>query len=357
MTITYIISSLGPGGAERQLVNLVNVLPDTLSVHIIVLKQDVSMARHLTHPKVDVHRLNLRRPYSLKGWTRLLALLTDQKPDIVHSHMFLSNMAARLAKLFCRYPVLVNHDHGLSSWKGPFLCLLDRASQGLADKSIVVSDASRQLRLRREHLSRSRVLVLPNAIPWQQWADVRRTNPNRYTTWGVAARLTPNKRVELVLHLLAMARDAGARAKLLIAGDGPQRDSLTDRCHQLGLDDCVQFLGHVRDMRDFYAQVDVVLLTSILEDCPLTILEALAAGRFVVGSRAGGLPEILGGAPDALLLQDPSKGHSAARVLASIPAGFDSTANREFARKYDVASYRDAVLRLYADLIKEAEPR
>ena len=352
MKIAYVISTLHGGGAERMLVNLVNALPSTMEIHVIVLKTTGQMAEHLRHPRTRIHTLKIRSHADLAGWLRFARLLASIRPDIVHSHMTLSNLATRAAKPFSRIPILLNHEHGLGVWKGRALCLLNAATQVLADRVITVSEASRQIRISRERIHPDRISTLYNAIDWTYWSSVAPVGPRDGLSLGVAASLTRVKRIDLALRVLAGLRAARPDARLFIAGEGPELAHLKTLACELGIAPYVEFLGFVQDMAGFYARVDAVLLTSLREDCPMALIEALAAGRFVVGPATGGVPEILRPPVEGVLMDDGNDLSHVIRNLQSLPAGFDSTINRQYARRFDIVGYTRELVSLYQGLIE-----
>ena len=352
MKIAYVISTLQGGGAERMLVNLVNALPATMEVHIVVLKTVGQMAEHLRHPRASVHALQIKSHADLAGWTRFVRLLGRIRPDIVHSHMTLSNLATRAARPLSRIRVLLNHEHGLGVWKGRTLCLLDGATQFLADRVITVSDASRRIRMSRERIRPGRIMTMYNAIDWTRWSNVTPTGPRQGLILGVAASLTRVKQIDLALRVLAGLRATRPDVRLLVAGEGPELAHLRTLSRELGIDPHVEFLGFVQDMAEFYAKVDAVMLTSLREDCPMAMLEALAAGRFVVGPATGGTPEILQPPVEGVLVEDDQDLSPVIRRLQDLPAGFDSPINRHYARRFDITDYATNLVSLYEGLAK-----
>jgi glycosyltransferase involved in cell wall biosynthesis len=346
--VAYIISTLDVGGAEQQLVNLLNALPEHIEPVVFVLRDQLSLKGRLTNPRVRLEIIGLRKRWDAPRWLRLARALRRERPSVIHSHMLLSNFAARAMSQLCTPNVVVNHEHGLSGWKGSILNSLDYLSQPLADVVVVVSEASRQVRLSRARLDPQRLVVLPNAIDWHALSEVPPASSDfPGATWGVAARLSPIKRVELAIELLARARRLGFENRLLIAGDGPERSKLEERAAALGVSGSVVFLGFVPDMVGFYERIDALLLTSSSEDCPMTVLEALAAGRFVAATAVGGVPELLREASHAHLISDASGLDEAARILGSLKAGFLSLENREYAKKFDLGRYIERLLTLY----------
>lgn len=355
LRIAYLISTLEPGGAERQVINTVNGLPDWIHGTLFVLRDQVRLAEQLSNPRVQLRVIGLKGRGDVQGWARLANELRAQRPDILHSHMALSNLGARLLRPWIRPGALINHEHGLAGWKGPALRWAERASQRLADRIVVVSRASLKVRVERSKVDPERLTVLPNAIPYDVMRAVPPAPSNRETaTWGIAARFHPKKRVDLAIDLVAEARRQGYRRKLLIAGEGEDLDRLQAHARSLGVEDSVEFLGHVADMPGFYASVDVVLLTSETEDCPMTVLEALAAGKFMAATAVGGVPELLENAADACLITDTVNLEPAVKALVAVGPGFDSAKNRAYAERFSIEAYVAQLTSLYLDTLKHA---
>jgi len=357
MKVAFVISTLNGGGAERMLVNLVNALPHTMEIHIVVLKTTGQMAGHLLHPRVSTHALGIKSLADFPGWARFTRLLRQIRPDVVHSHMTLSNLVARAARLVSPTPVLVNHEHGLGMWKGRILCFLDGVTQSLADRVITVSDTSRNIRISRERISPERICTMYNAIDWARWSNVTPGGPRSGLSLGVAASLTRVKRIDLAIRMLAALRAKRPDAKLMIAGEGPELAYLKGVSQELNVHSHVEFLGFVQDMAEFYSKVDVVMLTSLREDCPMALLEALAAGRFVVGPATGGVPELLRPPVEGAIIENADNFSEVIEKLQDLSPGFDSPANREYARQFDTGEYAKRVVSLYEELAHAASTR
>jgi glycosyltransferase involved in cell wall biosynthesis len=110
-----------------------------------------------------------------------------------------------------------------------------------------------------------------------------------------AARLDAVKRPLLVAEIakaLAALRPQGD-FRVIVAGDGPERERFERRVHKLGLDAMFDFRRQVDDLSSLYAACDVVILPSRSEGVPLVVLEALASARPVVASNVGAIGEVL----------------------------------------------------------------
>jgi len=126
-------------------------------------------------------------------------------------------------------------------------------------------------------------------------------------TWRVAfiGRLDPVKRVHLLIAAVAQLRASLDRPVVLtIAGDGPERARLEEIVRRAGLQDAVRFLGEVTNVRAVLADCDVFVLPSIQEGLPLTILEAFAGRRPVIGFGVPGVRELLRNGETGILCPD-----------------------------------------------------
>jgi glycosyltransferase involved in cell wall biosynthesis len=124
-----------------------------------------------------------------------------------------------------------------------------------------------------------------------------------------AARLDAVKRPLLVADIakaLSALRPKGD-FRVIVAGDGPERERFERRVRKFGLDAMFDFRGQVNDLSSLYAACDVVILPSRSEGVPLVVLEALASARPVVASNVGAIPEVLDSSC-GILIEAPDAG-------------------------------------------------
>ena len=113
-----------------------------------------------------------------------------------------------------------------------------------------------------------------------------------------AARLSPQKAIDVLLSAAALVPDA----VFIIAGDGPERSGLEARAHALGIAPRVRFLGARDDVPELLAICDLFVLPSLFEGLPLSVLEAMAAGKPVVATRIPGTDEAVADGETGLLV-------------------------------------------------------
>ena len=106
-------------------------------------------------------------------------------------------------------------------------------------------------------------------------------------------RLTPVKGLEFFLKAARIVRSQRPNVKFIIAGDGPLKYPLQALACEYGLEKDVLFVGHRDDSHEILELMDIFVLPSFSEGIPMVLLEALALARPVVGSRVGGIPEVI----------------------------------------------------------------
>jgi glycosyltransferase involved in cell wall biosynthesis len=244
----------------------------------------------------------------LKALLRMIQVIRAEKPDIVHTHMAKAGTVARLAAILCRVPVVIHtyHGHVFHSYFGSlktkvFLAIEKVLGMGTS-RIITVGDGQRD------------EIVSFGVAPFQKFMPIRlglELEPfleaesvrgslrkelgvgDDVPLIGISARFVPIKAHEDFLQAAAFALKKLPNALFLMIGDGERRAELEQVAADLGITSSVKFLGFRRDVREVYADLDVVALSSLNEGSPVVLIEASAAGRPVVSTRVGGVPEVV----------------------------------------------------------------
>jgi glycosyltransferase involved in cell wall biosynthesis len=203
-----------------------------------------------------------------------------------------------------------------------------------------------------------RVEVIPSGIDLSQFSSGTRSAKLR-ASFGVregermllfVSRLAREKNVDLLIDAMRACR---VPARLIIAGDGPERAALEARAAAYGLGDRIRFAGAVerRALPDLYASADAFVFPSVTETQGLVLVEALAAGTLVIAADAEPVREVLGGAGHLV----PPGARAFADAFARVPL---SPQPEETARacaaaaRYGIERQAAAVGDLYADLTR-----
>jgi glycosyltransferase involved in cell wall biosynthesis len=215
---------------------------------------------------------------------------------------------------------------------------------------------------------RRKVVVVGNGIDAASLAvapdaELRRELgiPERAVVVGTVGRLTEIKRQDFLLRGFARVALARADAHLLVVGDGPMRTELEILARTLGVSGRVHFAGYRADPERFYPLMDVFALTSRSEGMPLSVLEAWAAGKPVVATRVGGLPDLVedGRTGHLVALDDvPGLASALGGVLDSpaLAARMGAAGRAVVRDRFDVSVMAEAYQRLYADEVAAARP-
>ena len=110
---------------------------------------------------------------------------------------------------------------------------------------------------------------------------------------GIVGRLVPVKNHKMLFKVAKRVKGKGLRVKIAVIGDGEMREELEKYVIELGIEDKVEFRGWIKDLKAIYEGLDIVVLTSLNEGTPVSLIEAMAAGRPVVTTNVGGVKDIV----------------------------------------------------------------
>jgi glycosyltransferase involved in cell wall biosynthesis len=311
----------------------------------------------------------------LVATVRLARLIRREQPDILHTHTAKAGTVGRVAALLAGRrgpPVVVHtfHGHVLRGYFGPlrswFFRQLERWLARHTTALIAVSPQVRDDLVALGVAPAERFVVVRLGVELEERvageqngrAESRRylgIGPERFAV-GWIGRMTAVKRTDDVLVAFKQLREDGVDAVLCLVGDGPDRPQLEQRAHELGVIRDTLFLGYQDDVAPFYAAFDALILPSSNEGTPVSAIEALAAGRPVVATRVGGVPDVVQEGEDGFLVEPGATDDLAERLgrLAREPELRErmGRAGRErVLPRYAVERLVDDVDRLYRSLL------
>lgn len=245
----------------------------------------------------------LGREISLKddiaAFFKLYRLMKDEKPDIVHTHTAKAGTLGRLAALCAGVPIKIHTFHGhvlygyFSKAKSLFFIIIERVLAIFTDKIIAVSPQIR-LDLIRFGIKEEKIVSIPVGLELDELLQLGHRNDDSGLNVGIVGRLTEIKNHRFFLQVAKefQNRSLDSRLKFKIIGDGHLRSALVEYANSLGLKN-VEFKGWVKDAKKIYEELDIVVLTSLNEGTPISLIEAMAAARPVVAIEVGGVADIV----------------------------------------------------------------
>ncbi len=309
--VLSLVASLGStgGGAERMARELAARLNSdryrrTLCVTRASTKdktpEELSIARSLEGRGVHVMLLDRRHKLDLRAWRPLVDYIRREKVDVLHSHMFGSNVSAAVLGPMARVPVVIAHEHGWSYSGQPWRRVLDRE---LISRSCDAMIASSQLTCRKmvevERIDpeRTRLIYVRNGIvaPIPTGRSVRAELgiAADAPVVGAVARLDQYKALHILIDAAPRLKATFPSVRILIVGEGSERSRLEARIARQRLGDVISLLGSRTDVPDLIEAFDVATLCSYSETTPLAIMEYMALGKPVVATRVGGIPDLI----------------------------------------------------------------
>jgi glycosyltransferase involved in cell wall biosynthesis len=381
--VLRVIARLNVGGPALHVTYLARGLADrgyeTTLVAGDVGRGEESMAFVAEEAGVEVVPLRgLSRELSpvhdaVAAW-RLARIIRRLRPDVVHTHTAKAGAVGRAAAVLAgpRRPVVVHtfHGHVLRGYFGDVGTRVFRAIETIlaraTDRLIAVSPEVRDELVALGVAPKEKFSVVRLGIELEprvsfagDASEVRRRHgiaPEKFVV-GWFGRMTSVKRTDDLLTTLAGVRERGIDALLLFVGDGDDRERLEQRAHDLGVARSCLFLGYQEDVAPWYAVCDAVILTSASEGTPVTIIEALAAGRAVVATRVGGVPDVVEEGETGFLVR-PGDTHALAErleILARNPerrAAMGAAGRERVLRRYAVDRLVDDIDALYRALLE-----
>lgn len=296
MKILCLVDTLGVGGAERVLVHLaLGFQKRGHAVAVACLYKDGPMAEPLLAAGIPVTSLHKPEGFHWSTARRLARLVREFGAAIVHSHNPQVHHYGVLAARMAGAKGVVNTLHGVNNLAnaGHAARLIYGLTGPWTDCIAAVSLASLKYFEQVPYLARKKLRVIYNGIPLEPFLQVPPAPCRPDVVFGAVGRLVPVKDQQTAVRAFAEVAREHSACRLELAGDGPLRQNLESEVARLGLTDRVVFRGDLRDIPGFLSGVDAFLMSSLSEGLPMSLLEAMAAGRVVVSTAVGGIPEVV----------------------------------------------------------------
>lgn len=305
---------------------------------------------------------------------RLIRLMRDIRPDIVHTHTAKAGFVGRLAARITGVPISVHTFHGhvfhgyFSPRKTAVFLQMERRLAGISNRLITISP-----RLRDEIASygvadAKKIEVMPLGLRLgPHGTHPRRTGDFRSALGisddalliGAVGRLVPIKNLGLLLEGARLARQDIQDLHVVFVGEGELRQELAAQADALGLADVVTFAGWQHDLPAVYADLDATVITSHNEGTPACLIEAMASGCAVIATAVGGIPDMITPGVTGRLIPAGDANELARAIVELVKEPEQARRMADQARGEALARYDEQRLvtdmeRLYLQLAREA---
>jgi len=361
--ILHITFNMGFGGTEQVIRQLITNLDSTqFECEIACIDGEIgAIGRALEADKGIAVHTRQRKPgldLATIGWLR--NLIKRGRFDIVHCHQYSPYTYGWFAH-WGTGARLVFTEHGRfhpdrhrtkARFINPIIALTSH-------RLVAISSATREALVEYEYFPRNRIDVIYNGIaplsvnPEKQQAlrTELGAQPDE-TVIGTVARLDAVKNQALMLRATRALLDQNYKVRLLLVGDGPERQNLQALATELNLGASVIFTGFQSQPADYLSLMDIFLLPSFTEGTSMTLLEAMSLGIPTVATRVGGTPEIVADGETGTLTESDNLGEftSALKLLLEQPNTRQQMADKakqRFSERFSVAQMVQQYQKLY----------
>lgn len=323
LRIGYIVGTLLPGGAERQMMALARALPrDRFAAELIEFSGPGSYVMQVTNAGVPVRTLG--SPPAQSGLTAQLVRRSQKtvaylrhvraaQYDIIDAWLYPSYILAALLRQLSGTPIVVAGRRNLGDLRDrsrPLERVVDVLARRMTDAVVANSQAVAEYALQRGGVDPAKLRVIRNGV--ELIGSISATDRlAQRKMWGMTdddivigcvANLREVKDHPVLLEAFRGLAASDPRPRLVLVGDGPMRADLERRIVQSGIADRVHLQGSVLDPRPLYGSFDLVVQASRSEGLPNAVLEAAASGLPVVATAVGGTDEIVVAGTTGLLV-------------------------------------------------------
>lgn len=313
--ILYIITSLGVGGAEKILLATIKKLDrNQFSPYVLSLYQEDTLLTEFRKSCDGIYSLKYSRKYNPFIIRKIIKLIKEIQPEIVHTHLPHATIWGRIAAYFTSVKVIITTEHNISIWKrrNIFFYFLYRLTTRFTNRIIAVSQAIMQKMINVFHIPAAKIEIIYNGINLDEILNNSRPPPDlsmlSHPIIGTVGRLHKLKGHETLIKSMTVVRKHFPQANLIIVGDGEEKTKLEKLTKKLKLEEYAYFLGIRNDLPRLLNLMDIFVFPSIEEGLGIALIEACAAGKPCIASNVGGIPEIIEDGKNGFLVipLDPS---------------------------------------------------
>jgi glycosyltransferase involved in cell wall biosynthesis len=313
MTVLSLISSEGYYGAENMLVTLAQKLCQLGCRSVVAVFFDPrsphpEVAERARERGLTVEMVKCRGKLDRSTVRQLRSLLLKHNIDLVNPHGYKADLYAYAAAWPSRTALVATvHNWPSRRFSMRAYAVLDRLALRRFDKVIGVSEVPINI-LRRSRLAPNKMATVANGVDVERFdlaaPSLRKEIGSPGTILvGFVGRLVPEKGGEILLRAAQQVLASQPKIRFVFVGEGPSRKRWEALARQLDIGTQVAFVGARDYMPGVYSSLDIVVLPSFIESMPMCLLEAMAAGKAVISTRVGAVPQLLASEQTGLLVE------------------------------------------------------
>jgi len=367
INVLHFITGLDVGGAENFLLNIVRKTDRSrFDIQVVFLKGAGSLRREFEAIGVRTMFLGECSHLLIGRVMCLYRFLRRGGFDVLHTHLIHATLIGRIVGRLAGVPVIVSQENNTSNWRkrNILVNLLYALTVVQVQRIIAISEAVKRCLIEIGNVDPKKIEVLYDGVDLQEFRprnidhELRRSLhlEDASPIVGCIGRLDPRKGHCYVIQALSKLSSDYPNIRLILVGDGDQRERLTKLGQQLGVAEKIMFVGTQKDVRRYLSLLDVFVLPSLQEALSISLIEAMAMGKAVLATNVGGIPEVVTDGEDGLLVPSHNEQRLAEgiRVLIEnkpLADRLGSSARRKVEEKFDLNTSVHRLEQIYYELL------
>ncbi|WP_373598495.1 glycosyltransferase [Paraclostridium bifermentans] len=282
------------GGAENQILNLINELSPDYNI-ILVLNEIGEFINNLNDINCNIIKIKNTPLEILKNAKYISSCIIENNIDIINAHGIIASLIAVLANKKAMKKLVINihsdSQYDFNGIKKIIYSFIELFTLRKADKIITVSKDLKYKIIERYKINKDKIININNGINIKHISN--RTIKDDKFKFLFVGRLEKVKNVPFLINAMKELKLKGYNFSCDIVGSGSEEEQLKEIVNINNLESSINFLGYQEDISEFMIQSNLLLLTSNMEGMPIVIIEAFGYNLPVISSNVGGINEII----------------------------------------------------------------
>lgn len=267
----------------------------------------------------------------------IFKIIKNEKIDLIHAHWIIpSGLLCSIAKIILRKKLIISvHGSDISLIKHPFFKFIGKQILRMADTCTVNSAATKNSVLSVVKLSKEPIII-PMGVDLNIFQPFKNVEVNnnyvKKPCIMTVGRLDKKKGINYLIDAMPKVIHKFPDVKLVIVGEGPEKDNLINQIKMLSLEGNIYMAGAVqnKELPKYYNRADLFVLPSLEEGLGVVLLEAMACGTPVIGSDVGGIPDVIIDGKNGFLFKPRDSGDITEKIL-------DCLSNETLLRNFSIS--------------------
>ncbi len=305
--ILYLVNSSEIGGAEKSLLLLIDNIDRTkFKISVICLRGTGVFPEELKIRNIPTFIFNIKKkPFSIFN---VYITIKRIKPDIIQSFLFISNIIGRILGKLAGVKIIISSQRSIDKWRRWYHWKIDRLTSKFTTIIISNSFSGKKVLIEKGKINPEKIIVIPNGVKSNQKRNPYLKKEMGFdmeeTVIGTVGNLREVKDHRTFIKVASEISRKFQNIRFLIAGKGPLERELKEFAELLGIRKKIVFIGFIKEIEKIYSAIDIFILTSFWEGCPLSVLEAMSFGIPVVSFSVGDVPYIIQNGRDGFVVKD-----------------------------------------------------